>query len=232
MKGRARVTAELASPTLNTEDVRGHVVVDLLDVAIAGVPIVQETPGRLEVDAGQIRVASWRWTAAGNPFEVSGRIALDATRDLDLAMMGAADLRLLRSFVPGLATSGHADLGLRLHGPAAAAAADGTIRIRDAELIVSDPPIAFSNASGTLILSGQRIQLTDFEGDANGGRTLISGELRHEGLRVREGRLVMSGRGVSLNVPQGLRTEVDADLVLAIAANRPELSGTVTIQRV
>ena len=72
---------------------------------------------------------------------------------------------------------------------------------------------------------------TDLGGNANGGLIRIRGELQHDGLALTAGTLSLEGHQIALDVPEGLRTEVDADLKLEAGGDVPTIAGTVTIQR-
>ena len=50
------------------------------------------------------------------------------------------------------------------------------------------------------------------------------------GLRP-QGDIHVSGRGLAMNIPEGVRTELDTDLTLTVSADDLALNGTVTVLR-
>ncbi len=192
--------------------------------------LTQTVPTRFEVANGRVRVDDWVWDASGNRLAVSGEASL-LTRDLDVALIGRVDLRMIGGFVPGTTTGGAAEIDLRFTGPFAAPAIDGTLLVQDGELQSIDPQVVLDAVGGRILLEGGRLRVVDVAGSVNGGPFTLTGELRHEAFTITAGQLDFSGRQIALNVPQGFRTEVDAELVFQFEAANPRLTGRATIQR-
>ena len=167
---------------------------------------------------------------AGSRLTVSGQANLAGTRALDLAAGGALDLRVLSAFLPDIATGGVGDLALTVQGTASAPALNGTVRLRGAELRLREPAVSLSNVNGLVALRPETIDVTGLEGELNGGRVAIIGGLSYEGLAVTNGSLSLQATGVALDMPRGLRTEIDGSLALTLGT-RLLLSGQVDIVR-
>ena len=87
-----------------------------------------------------------------------------------------------------------------------------------------------SDLNGALFLTRDSIRFHDFTGEANGGPLEISGELELVGFRP-QGNIRLLGHGLAMNLPDGVRTELDTDLTLTASADDLGLDGTVTVQR-
>ena len=230
LSGAVSLDIEMRADGRTLEQVSGLVLVRELDLAAQGLPITQTRPTRLDVTGGLARIANWEWDVAGSRLSVSGQAHLAGTRALDLAASGALDLRVLSAFLPDLATGGVGDLALTVQGTASAPALNGTVRLRGAEARLRDPAVSLANVNGLVALRPGTIDITGLEGELNGGRVAIIGGLSYEGLAVTNGALSLQATGVALDMPRGLRTEIDGSLALTLGA-RLLLSGQVDIVR-
>lgn len=224
----ATLTLEVDRPDI--AGVRGELVFDRLLLLAARVPIAQQRPTRLTLAGGRLRVAEWAWAGAGTEIAIAGEVGLDDRR-LDLQVRGTSDLRVVGAFVPGVATGGTAALDVRVRGLADDPEPDGEVAITGGELRVRDPRVAVTNLAGTIALTRDRLVVRDLSGAANGGTIRISGEVRHGALALRSGEVSLVGRRIALDVPQGLRTETDADLKLIVTGGSPLLAGRVVVRR-
>ena len=100
--GRFDATIQVEAATLDLDDVRADVTLDRAEIAFARVPLSQTRPTRLRLAAGRLDVVEWSWAGAGNRLNVAGGVTLTGeTPQLDLAVTGALDLRMLGAFAPG-----------------------------------------------------------------------------------------------------------------------------------
>ena len=230
--------AEIAGSTALEVDLRadrpaldrltGFVLLPRLNLGAGGVPLEQVRPTRIEVVAGALRVAEWEWTLAGSPLGVTGTGGLLSGDALDLRVEGLLDLRVLRVLVPGGAADGTGELSMTIRGTMGAPVADGTIRLKDGELRLTEPRVGLSGATGAITLRPGRVEIGEIEGTLNGGRVALRGQVDYRDLRVTSGTITLDAAQVALDVPTGVRTEVNAALTLALA-DRVQLSGRVDV---
>lgn len=231
VEGRVSLAVTLRSEALTFDRVRGTFTLPELQLRIGGVPLTQVRPTQIVIADGRAHVADWTWDAAGNRLTVAGQAALGGTRELDLRAAGHVDLRLARAFVPEWATGGLAVVSVHLGGSLLRPLADGTLEIRGGELRVADPQIVASNIEGRIVLQGQSLRIEELAGSLNGGRFTAAGEVLHDQRRLVDGVITLTGSGIALNVPAGVRTGVDTALTLSLSRDRTRLSGSVTVQR-
>jgi autotransporter translocation and assembly factor TamB len=155
---------------------------------------------------GELQVADWSWTVAGSRIQVGGRAQLAGNQALDLTVGGQLDLRVVSVFVPDVSTAGVGDLSVAVRGTLTSPLADGSVQLKDGELRLFDPQIGISDATGTVLLRANRLELSGLEGDLNGGRFAVTGGLEYEGLRITGGSISINSQNVALNVPEGMRT--------------------------
>ncbi len=161
-----------------------------------------------------------------------GQVGLaSASPTLDLGLAGSLDLRMIGAFAPDIAASGRLVLGVKATGSLADPALAGQIAIAQASAIMRAPRMAVSDVTGTVAFSGDEIRVSQVSGHANGGTIDVDGTLQYRNLALTGGSLAIRGRGLALEIPENLRTEVDADLALGADRGAPLLTGKVTILR-
>lgn len=230
--GRADAVASIEAESLSLDGVTADVTLERADVELARVPIGQTRPTRLRLADGRLSILEWAWAGAGSRLNVGGAAVLSGeTPQLNLTARGTLDLRMLGAFSRDVVTSGTAALDVSVSGTRDAPTLGGQVLFRDGSVIVRDPRLAVTGLEGGLDLTGDRIVLRDVTANANGGTVRLAGDVQVPGFELAGGTLTINARGMALEVPAGLRTEVDTDLQLALSKTEPSLTGTVTIQR-
>jgi len=150
-------------------------------------------------------------------------------------------LRLLTPFVrgAGLATAGRLEPRLSITGTLDDPRVDGDIVVTDGELRLADPRVIVSDLTARTVLTRTTARITELSGAVNGGPLTGDGTIEYNPDTGLETQLSTAVRGMALEFPQGLRSDLDADLDFAFQA-RPgnsadagagKLSGTVTVLR-
>ncbi len=234
----ARLSADVAATViieataLDLESVDADLTLDRAQLTLAGVPLAQDRPTKLSLADGRVDVIEWAWSGGGNSLTVEGGAALAAENpSLQAAVRGSLDLRMLGAVSSDVAAAGRADFDVRAEGPLAAPAVDGTITVRDGEMSVREPRIGLTGLQGTISITPERLRIADLRASANGGTLEVSGDLGVKGFAPTDGSIAIRGRGLALEVPEDLRSEVDVDLTLTVSETAPALTGTVTILR-
>jgi len=209
--------------------VRGQLVLDHVNLVVAGVAFDQQQPTRVDVADGRARIASWTWGGAGNAFTVGGSVTFDGTQAIDISADGSVDLRALGAFLPQVTTAGRGAVAVRVTGTPAAPQVNGRIDLRDGELRVASPRMVVSDLAGSLLFSRDEVTVRDVYGQANGGTLSVLGTLKHSGTTLTGGRVAITGRGLAMAIPEALKTEVDLDLTLAPDRGALALSGDATV---
>ena len=229
--GQMAATFTLETDALQLDHLLGELSLTTADLTVAGVPLSQRRPTRIALAGRRLSIAEWDWGGPESDFTLSGSV--DRLNDpvFDLSAVGHVDLRVLSAFLQEVATAGQATLDARLSGPATDLEADGTIQLSGVELRISEPRIAVTDLTGSIQLARDRLTTSELTGNANGGRIRFDGELSYPGLHLADGSMSMSGRGLAIEFPRGLRGEIDADLTLALVAEEMTLAGSVTVLR-
>ena len=230
--GRIDLSASVVADALDLTHVTADVTLDRAELALAEVPIAQTAPTRLRLANGQLDVVQWSWAGAGNRLDVNGHVSLtDPAAALNLAVSGSLDLRMIGAFAPLVAASGRAALDMTATGALAAPEFAGELSVANADVVSRSPRIGLTDLHGTATFDQRQITLRDVGASANGGTFQADGTLEYKGLSITGGALAMHARGLAIEVPANLRTEVDADLTLGAERGQPSITGRITVQR-
>ena len=122
---------------------------------------------------------------------------------------------------------------ISITGPLDSPSIDGDATITDGEIRLADPRVLVEDLSLQATLKGRSAQITSLTGMVNGGAHDRQRPIAYSSEGRLDAQLSTSIRGMALEFPAGLRSEVDADLTLTanslLGAGR--LSGTVTVVR-
>jgi outer membrane protein assembly complex protein YaeT len=230
--GRVDAVVAMSATSLDVAGIDADVTLERAELSLAKIPLNQSRPTRLRLEDGRLQVVDWTWAGAGNRVNVAGGALLtNASPRLDLALDGTLDLRMLSAFSPDMATSGRAALEMKVNGPADQPLIDGRIAIENAGLVVRDPRFAVTDLQGTLMFASDTLHIEDISANANGGTLRITGDIQYPKWTLSGGSVAIRGRGLAVEVPEDLRSELDADLRLDVGGKAPTLRGSITVLR-
>jgi outer membrane protein assembly factor BamA/autotransporter translocation and assembly factor TamB len=217
-------------PELTLEAIDGAVVLDSARFTFSGIPVAQQHPTRFEFGKGLLTMADVSWLVAENPLLLGGSIGIAADDpSLDLSAKGVIDLRVLSALTSAFAFDGNADLNTYIGGTVSKPLLGGRIVLDDAELAVSEPRLVLSELNGPIVLDGQVVTFDGIRGLANGGALAVDGELEVDGLALTGGEINIQAQGVALELPEGLRSELDALVTFRPDPRNPSLTGDIRV---
>lgn len=223
-KGAAKV------PELTIAAIDGAIVLDAAKFTFSGIPVEQQHPSRFELSSGSLAIADVSWTVAENPLVFGGSIGIaEEDPPLNLAVKGLVDLRILSAVTSAMAFDGNANIDTKIAGTAAKPLLDGRITLDSAELALAEPRLVLSDMNGAIVLSGQRAIVDGVRGLANGGALALDGSLQFESLTLTGGALNIQAQAVAIEVPRGLRSELDALVTFRPDPKSPSLTGDVRV---
>ena len=234
--GLVDATVRLEASALAWDRLQGEVRLDRFEARVAALPIAQQVPTRVVVENGIARVAAWDWTGQGAALTVSGEVGL-AGRQANLRADGRLDFRVLTPFVrdAGLVTAGTLTAGLSISGPLDDPRVGGTMALSGGEARLDRPRIVVTDLASAGVLEPRRIQFRELTGSINGGRLAGSVDVEYPSDAPVAVRVTAGATGMALELPDGLRSELDADLTVSLAGGPAgpagSVSGLVTIVR-
>ena len=238
LSGSVDATVSVDTPALDVAALRGTLQLDRLELRIADLPVTQRVPTRVVLREGFARVEAWDWTGEGARLGVQGQVRLS---DLQAGILanGEVDLRMATPFVraAGLTTAGSLQPRLSITGVLTDPRIDGDILVSGAEMRLVDPRIILSDLNGRAVLTRSTASLPSLTGFINGGSFTGEGNAEMGADGRMDARFASTIRSMPLEFPPGLRSEMDADLVLtAVSAPGEEtpsgrIEGSVTMLR-
>jgi len=221
-------SARLPELTLAAAD--GSLVLDAAKFTFSGIPVEQQRPSRFELAKGILTIADATWSVAENPLLFAGTIGIAAEDPpLNLSVKGLVDLRIMSAMVSTVAFDGNANINTLIEGTVAKPLLDGRVVLDNAEIAVSDPRVVLSELTGPIVLDGTLAIFDGVRGLANGGGLALDGSLEFEGLALSGGELNIQAQAVALEMPRGLRSELDALVTFRPDPRNPSLTGDIRI---
>jgi outer membrane protein assembly factor BamA/autotransporter translocation and assembly factor TamB len=239
IEGSIDASLQARSPSLALTDVTGEIRLDRMELRLADLPIAQRQPTRITVRDGFAEVQAWEWAGQGGTAGVEGRVRL-ADRAAALIANGRFDLRVLTPFTraAGVTVAGTLEPRLSITGAVDAPRIDGVATLTDAEVRLRDPRVIATDLDGRMVMTGTTAQVTRLTGIVNGGELTGSGEVSYAPGEPIDASLSLAATGLALEFPEGLHSELNADVGLTLAvpsdaAEQPSgrLSGTVAVVR-
>ena len=215
--GGIDASLRLETTSLDPADLRGEARLDRLNLEIAGLPVSQREPTRIAFENGIARVVAWDWAGQGATLNVQGEIGL---RDQQAAILAAGqfDLRLLGPFVrtAGVSLAGTLAPRISVFGSLADPRFDGEAVVTGGEIRLRDPRVIATDLDAFAVLSPEQARITRLTGVVNGGTLTGDGDLQYGPGVSPSARLAAMITGMGLELPEGLRSELNADLALAV----------------
>lgn len=224
----ARGSAKVPQLTMSAVD--GELTLESAKFTFSGIPVEQQRPSRFEFSKGNLAMADVSWLVAENPLLFGGSIGFAAADPpLNLSVNGLVDLRVLSALTSAVAFDGNANVDTRIDGTIAKPLLHGQVVLDGAEIAISDPRVVLSELHGPIVLDGQRAVFDGVRGLANGGALALDGTLEFESMTLSGGTLNIQAQGVALELPTGLRSELDALVTFRPDPRNPSLTGDIRV---
>jgi outer membrane protein insertion porin family len=227
LSGEVRLELDLRASAFDPGAIDGTIVASTLAISAGQFPIAQQVPTTMRVEQGRLHLEQFDLKLPAGAVAASGTIGLLPPHHSDIRVRGASTLGLVDVLVPGVA-SGRAVFDIQLAGPIASPQYGATIELADASLILPEGRVSFAGWTGRLQVSGETVTATGLVGQINGGDVSLNGMVTRRGSEA-SSPLTITARNVFLEVPRGLRSELNADLSWRNQSGRAALSGTATI---
>jgi translocation and assembly module TamB len=227
VSGQAELTGEFERP----KDLSVAASVSELQVSLPEYAMKNREPIQLAVTAGSVEAKDLHLAGEGTDLDVSGRLALWGRTPLDLAVSGAADLRVLSLLTRQLRGRGAARLAINLKGPRERPSVDGLLEVEDGALRLRGFPHGIEALHGQVRFTEEVAHFASATGRVGGGPVELEGQVTYDLGRLRSLDIQARGRGLALHYPEGLRSVIDTDLRLLGDDSRQVLTGSVEVRQ-
>ena len=223
--GTLHVIGELANPDRLIVDV----LFDQLQIRTFDYPLRNAKPIRVLMHNNVVRIDDMQFVGDGTELDVSGTMDLNARRVAGLAR-GTANLGILQGFYRNIRSSGNVQLTAQVSGSLDAPIILGRATIDNGRLRYFSLPHSLEAVNGTILFDSRNIRLDGLTARVADGQVSFDGRIGLEAYAPADLSLTATARNMRLRYPEGVRSEVDADLSLTGRVTAPVLSGLVTVQ--
>ena len=223
--GRIRAVGELSDPHFLV--VEG--TFDQLRLRLFDYSLQNATPIRLALDANVVRLSDARLVGQGTLLQLSGSADLNQ-RLIDVSAAGGANLGVLQGFFRDIRSSGQAELAAEIRGPLEAPVFSGSASITNGRLRHFSMPRSLESVNGRILFDARGARIDTLTAKVGGGDVQFAGRVTFDGYSPSEVNLTATGQNMQLRYPEGIRSNVDADLALTSRVAAPTLSGVVTVK--
>jgi hypothetical protein len=186
-------------------------------------------PIRILMNSNVFRIDDMRFIGEGTELDMSGTVDLNARRIAGLAR-GNANLGILQGFFRNIRSSGTAELTAQVSGSMDKPVILGQAKIADGRLRYFSLPHSLEAVNGSILFDSRNIRVDGVTARVADGQVNFDGRIGLDGYTPADLALTATGRNMRLRYPEGVRSEVDADLSLTGRVAAPVLSGSVTVQ--
>lgn len=216
-------------PLAHPERMQGEARLRELGLSVSGVEFKSEGGLHAVLANGNIRLDTLHITGKDTDLYISGNLALEGARQLDLAAHGAVNLKLAETIDSDLTASGSTTFQVETHGPLAHPNFQGRIDFENAALSLEDLPNGLSQLHGTLVFNQNRLEVQSLTAMSGGGLLSVGGYLAYQhGIYA---NLSVTGKQVHIRYPEGVSSLADATLNLRGPQDHLLLSGDILITR-
>jgi hypothetical protein len=223
--GTIRVVGELA----DIDHLLVDTTVDTLDVRMFDYALKNAAPIRLALDQHVIRVDELQLVGDGTQLRVSGTVGLH-DQQIALQAAGDANLGILQGFFRDVRGSGRAELTAAVNGPLHDPLFSGSATITDGRIRHFSLPNSLDAINGTIYFDERGVRLDDVKARMGEGRVQFGGRIGLEGYLPGVLNVTARGEDMHLRYPEGVRSIVDADLLVRGSFKSPTLGGIVTVK--
>ena len=223
--GTLRIVGQLA----NRDKLVVDMMFDQLQVRAFDYALRNAKPIHVLMSNNVARIDDMRFIGDGTELDVTGTMDMNARRVAGLAR-GRANLGLLQGFYRNIRSSGNAELTAQVSGSLDAPVILGRATIENGRLRYFSLPHSLEQVNGTILFDSRNIRLDGLTARVADGQVNFDGRIGLEGYAPADLALTASGRSMRLRYPEGVRSEIDADLSLTGRVTAPVLAGSVMVQ--
>jgi translocation and assembly module TamB len=224
--GSANLSGSLSDNTL----FRGRGEIQSAEAFIQSQNVRTTKPFIFEFNSDRLTVTGVTLSGQATQVNLAGTVGLNARAPLNLNVSGRVDLALLSAAYPDWFSSGTVNVEGLVAGTVQSPDLRGLAHLANATFGRRGFFTSLSKVNGDLFFDQDRITLNNIEGVMGGGTVRAQGAALLNERSVQDMNIRIEGTGVRIRYPEGLRTIVDASLILRGSAVSPLLEGNLQIQ--
>lgn len=222
-------TLQVLGPLRDIGQLEVASTIEQLQLDVYGYTVRNDRPLRLVLERNVVGVERMRLTGDGTALELTGSIDLGSER-LAVEAAGDGSLGFLQGIFPDLRGSGHARVAARLGGTLRQPLLTGEAAVDGGRIRHLSFPHGLENIAGRIVFEPNGLRFDELTGELGTGPVQFGGRVGLRGYAVDELSVTATGTGLRLRFPEGVRSLVDAELVLGGNVDAPVLSGAVDVR--
>jgi outer membrane protein assembly factor BamA len=228
LSGGTELAVRLTSSRPELAAITGDLRLERAEVKLDELTYAQAEVTRLRFSEGALTIETLDWRGPGSTVTGRGSVGLVGRVESDVRLDVDTELGIVGALMSGRAT-GRLAGNIELHGRWGAWNIGSESTLRDATWLIPAQRILFAGWSGHVRLTDEGLSLTKLGGTVNGGSVRIDGQLPFEARGGGGGGLTIVARDIFLDVPNGLHSQLGADLVWRPSEAAATLQGKVEI---
>jgi outer membrane protein assembly complex protein YaeT len=184
----------------------------------------------IEIRNGIASVRQFELRGPKTNVQLSGTADLRKSGPLDIHLKGDSDAAVLALFSKAARGIGTARLNVDVSGSVQEPKVNGYVEIHDGQAQFDNPRLAAENVQVRLDLNGDRIDVTQLDGTVNGGTVKSEGHVGLFNSQRGEVSLAVTGDGIYLEFPKGLKTVSNAQFRVDGTYPALRISGKIEVE--
>jgi translocation and assembly module TamB len=242
MKLRSAIdaTATVNGPLKKPKELSGEAVFSQVDVnfsqsdvKVQGIELKESEPIRIALRDGVATLEQVHITGQDTDMRVNGTAQLFGATDpkggkMDVKAVGSVSMTLLHTFDNDILATGKVEFTVGAGGVVTNPELTGRVQFDKVNVAMDGVPNGLSNMNGTLVFSGDRLQVENLTATTGGGTLKLGGSIRYKNGVYAD--LTATGNVVRVRL-YGLSATANANLRLQGGTESAMLSGTILITR-
>ena len=226
-QGELELHATANGPLSKPTQMQAQLQVPVFTASYGQVHIGAVRPIVAEYRSGVVTLQPSEIKGTGTDIKLEGMVPVQGSRPASFSANGGIDLSLLHLINSQIISQGRIELDVHAVGAATAPGVQGQVRLVNATFSSLDTPMGVENVNGVFAITNNEIQIQNFAGEMGGGQFTASGTVAYR--PQTQFNVSLKANHVRLLYPEGLRTILQSDLLLAGNTQSAELSGRVLL---
>jgi translocation and assembly module TamB len=230
LTGQTEIHATVRGPLKNKSLLEAHLTIPQLAANYKNtIQLAATAPIRADFVNNVLTLQRSAIHGTGTDLQFQGTIPVSSNAPASLLLLGTVDLGLAQLFDPDLSSSGQVRFNINSYGERSDPNVQGNIQIVNASFATGTLPLGLQNGNGTLTLTKDRLNVTEFTGTVGGGKVRASGGVVYR--PAMQFDVGLSAEGIRLLYPDGVRTALSSKLALTGSTQAALLRGQVLIDQ-
>ena len=217
-------------PLLDIAKLEVDIVAELLDLSLFDYRISNDGPVVVRVAQNRLRVERMELAGDGTKLGVTGYAELADDEQIMFRAEGDASLGLLQGLFPEIRSTGDTRLEAEIGGSWRSPELSGQLHVKNGRVRHLSLPHSLETMEGLIVFDSSGILVDGLSARLADGHVSFGGRFGLDGFELGELDVSARAEGMNLRFPEGIRSTVDADLVVTGSSDSPTLGGIVNVR--